>query len=128
MNDDFSFPGILFYFLKQPSQSNHSCIYRGNHVMQVMWQSEYNSAKSELSKLTDECSLEYAWGCSRWMITLSGIWSPCNLHMRHKGLLAKSPTKLMTSSNNGKQWIISQNWRERYFRITSIDSPAIGIA
>lgn len=60
MNGNFSFPdSILFSKVtipKQPSPYMH----RGNHVMQVMWQSEYNSAKSGLSKLTDECSLEYA--------------------------------------------------------------------
>lgn len=89
---------MTFCSLKQPSETAYT---ERNHVMQVTWQLEYNSAKSELPKLTDECSLEYAWGCSRWMITFSGIWSPCNLHVRYKGLLAKSATKPTTPSNNG---------------------------
>ncbi|KAL0132321.1 hypothetical protein PUN28_000245 [Cardiocondyla obscurior] len=33
---------------------NYSSIYRSNRMMQVIWQLEYNSAKSELPKLTDE--------------------------------------------------------------------------
>lgn len=37
---------MAFYSLKQPNETTYT---ERNHVMQVTWQSEYNSAKSELS-------------------------------------------------------------------------------